>query len=66
MINSEEYLREAFFQEYLTRSKYLAYANQAENEGYPEIAKLYRAAAQGDQVHLLSILSQDWDLQFQR
>lgn len=41
MINSEEYLREAFFQEYLTRSKYLAYANQAENEGYPEIAKLY-------------------------
>lgn len=65
MINSEGYLREAFFQEYLTRSKYLTYANQAENEGYPEIAKLFRAAAQGDQAHLLSIFSKDWEQQFQ-
>ena len=65
MINSEGYLREAFFQEYLTRSKYLTYANQAENEGYPEIAKLFRAAAQGEQAHLLSIPSKDWEQQFQ-
>lgn len=55
MINSKGYLRQAFSVEDLLRSRYLVFARQAEKEGYPEIAKLFRASARGEQVNSMTM-----------
>ncbi|MBN2415296.1 rubrerythrin family protein [bacterium] len=44
-------LKEAFAGESQANRKYLAYARKAESEGYPQIAKLFRAAAAAETVH---------------
>ncbi|MCK8602915.1 rubrerythrin family protein [Desulfoferrobacter suflitae] len=44
-------LMEAFAGESQANRKYLAYAKQAEKEGYPQVAKLFRAAAEAETVH---------------
>jgi len=44
-------LREAFAGESQANRKYLAFAKKAEAEGYPQIAKLFRAAAEAETVH---------------
>ena len=54
MINSERYLRQAYSVEDLLKRRYLAFSRQAEKEGYPGIAKLFRATAQGGQVDLMA------------
>ena len=44
-------LKEAFAGESQANRKYLAFARKAEAEGYPQIAKLFRAAAEAETVH---------------
>jgi len=51
MTKSEQYLLEAFAGESQANRKYLAFAKQAEKEGYPQVAKLFRAAAEAETVH---------------
>lgn len=46
-----ENLKEAFAGESQANRKYLAYAKKAEQDGYPEVAKLFRAAAEAETVH---------------
>jgi rubrerythrin len=51
MSKSEEYLKEAFAGESQANRKYLAYAAKADQEGYPQVARLFRAAAEAETVH---------------
>jgi rubrerythrin len=51
MSNTKENLRKAFAGESQANRKYLAFAGQAEKEGYPQAAKLFRAAAQAETIH---------------
>jgi len=44
-------LQEAFAGESQANRKYLAFAKQADSEGFPQIAKLFRAAAEAETVH---------------
>ena len=46
-----ENLAAAFAGESQANRKYLAFAKRAEDEGYPQIAKLFRAAAAAETVH---------------
>jgi len=49
--NTGENLKEAFAGESQANRRYLAFAKKAEEEGYPQIAKLFRAAAEAETVH---------------
>ena len=49
--NSEENLKEAFAGESQANRKYLAFAKKADQEGYPQVAKIFRAAAEAETVH---------------
>lgn len=51
MSKTEQNLKEAFAGESQANRKYLAFAKQAEKEGYPQAAKLFRAAAEAETVH---------------
>jgi rubrerythrin len=51
MSQTEKNLKEAFAGESQANRKYLAFAKQAEQEGYPQAAKLFRAAAEAETVH---------------
>jgi len=51
MSQTEKNLKEAFAGESQANRKYLAFAKQAEKEGYPQAAKLFRAAAEAETVH---------------
>jgi len=51
MSRSEENLMAAFAGESQANRKYLAYAKQAEKEGFNQVAKLFRAAAEAETVH---------------
>lgn len=51
MNKTENNLREAFAGESQANRKYLAFAKQAEKEGYTQAAKLFRAAAAAETVH---------------
>jgi rubrerythrin len=51
MTKSEKFLMEAFAGESQANRKYLAFAKQAEKEGFPQVAKLFRAAAEAETVH---------------
>ncbi|UCF94676.1 MAG: rubrerythrin family protein [Desulfobacterales bacterium] len=51
MSQSEQNLREAFAGESQANRKYLAFAKKAEQDGYPQVAKLFRAAAEAETVH---------------
>ena len=44
-------LQEAFVGESQANRKYLAFAKKAESNGYPQVAKLFRAAAAAETVH---------------
>lgn len=44
-------LKEAFAGESQANQKYLAFAKKADEEGYTQIAKLFRAAAKAETVH---------------
>lgn len=56
MSKTEQNLSEAFAGESQANRKYLAFAKQAEQEGYKQVAKLFRAAAEAETVHAHSHL----------
>jgi rubrerythrin len=51
MSKSEEFLKEAFAGESQANRRYLAFADKADQEGYPQVARLFRAAAEAETVH---------------
>ena len=51
MSKTEQHLRDAFAGESQANRKYLAFAAAADKEGYPQVAKLFRAAAEAETVH---------------
>lgn len=56
MPTTTENLKTAFAGESQANRKYLAYALKAEREGYPQIARLFRAAAEAETIHALGHL----------
>jgi len=54
MSKSTENLKEAFAGESQANRKYTAYAKKAEEEGYPQVARLFRAAAAAETVHAMN------------
>jgi len=57
MPTTAENLKTAFAGESQANRKYLAYAMKAEKEGYPQVAKLFRAAADAETIHALGHLN---------
>jgi len=51
MAKTEQNLLDAFAGESQANRKYLAFAKKADSEGYPQAAKLFRAAAAAETVH---------------
>ena len=56
MTLSEQLLMQAFAGESQANRRYLAFAQQAEKEGYHQVAKLFRATAEAEAVHALTHL----------
>lgn len=51
MASTKENLKEAFAGESQANQKYRAFAKKAEKEGFPNIAKLFRTAAEAERIH---------------
>jgi len=51
MAKSEKFLLEAFAGESQANRKYLAFAQKADSEGFPQVARLFRAAAEAETIH---------------
>lgn len=62
MSKSLEKLREAFTGESEVNRRYTAFALKAEDEGYTQVAKLFRAAAEAETVHALNHLRMAGDI----
>lgn len=56
MSKTEEALKEAFAGESQANRKYLAFAAKADQEGHPQAARLFRAAAEAETIHAHSHL----------
>jgi rubrerythrin len=56
MARTDENLKAAFAGESQANRMYLAFAKKADEEGLPQIAKLFRAAAEAETVHALNHL----------
>jgi rubrerythrin len=56
MVKTDENLKAAFAGESQANRMYLAFARKAEEEGFPQIAKLFKAAAEAETVHALNHL----------
>jgi len=56
LTTTEDNLKEAFAGESQANRKYLAFAAMAEREGYPNAARLFRAAAEAETIHALAHL----------
>ncbi len=56
MTKTDQNLKDAFAGESQANRKYLAFAQKAEEEGYTQVAKLFRAAAEAETVHALNHL----------
>ncbi|HEC37788.1 MAG TPA: rubrerythrin family protein [bacterium] len=54
MTKSEENLKAAFAGESQANRKYLAFAEKADKEGFSQVAKIFRAAAEAETVHALN------------
>jgi rubrerythrin len=54
---TEDNLKEAFAGESQANRKYLAFGKKADEEGKPQIAKLFRAAAEAETIHALNHLN---------
>jgi rubrerythrin len=50
-MSTKENLADAFAGESQANRKYLAFAKQAEVDGYPQVARLFRAAAHAETIH---------------
>ncbi len=46
-----DYLRSAYGGESMAHMRYIAWGNQAEKEGFPNIGKLFKAVSYAEQVH---------------
>ena len=55
-MSTQDNLKAAFAGESQANRKYLAFAGKAEKDGFPQIAKLFRAAAEAETVHAHSHL----------
>ncbi len=51
MTKTEQNLMDAFAGESQANRKYLAYAKQADKDGFAQVARLFRAAAEAETVH---------------
>ncbi len=51
MSKSEESLKMAFAGESQANRRYLAFSAKADQEGYPQVARMFRAAAEAETVH---------------
>ena len=51
MPTTEQNLQEAFAGESQANRKYLAFAEKADREGHPQVARLFRAAAAAETIH---------------
>ena len=51
MPSTETNLKEAFAGESQANRKYLAFATKAEQEGFPNVARLFRTAAEAETIH---------------
>jgi rubrerythrin len=51
MSKSEEFLKEAFAGESQANRKYLAFSVRADQEGFAQVARLFRAAAEAETIH---------------
>jgi rubrerythrin len=51
MSKTTENLKEAFAGESQANRKYLAFAQKAQQDGYEQVAKLFRAAAEAETIH---------------
>ncbi|MHA1731946.1 MAG: rubrerythrin family protein [Promethearchaeota archaeon] len=56
MTKSEENLQTAFAGESQANRKYTAFAKAAEKDGFPQVARLFRAAAAAEAVHAMKHL----------
>lgn len=56
MKKTDQNLMDAFAGESQANRKYLAFAREADEEGMPQVAKLFRAAAASETVHALTHL----------
>jgi len=56
MTKTEENLKAAFAGESRANRRYLAFARKAEEEGFTQVAKLFKAAAEAETVHALNHL----------
>lgn len=56
MTKSEDDLKTAFAGESQANRKYLGFAQQAEKDKLPQVAKLFRAAAEAETIHALNHL----------
>ncbi len=56
MEKSIQNLKDAFAGESQANRKYLAFAEKAEKDGYPQVARLFRAAAEAETVHAMNHL----------
>ncbi len=48
---TEQFMKDAFAGESQAHVKYLAFADRAERDGFPAVARLFRAASFAEQVH---------------
>jgi len=51
MTNTQDNLKEAFAGESQANQKYRAFAKKAEQEGLPNIARLFRTTAEAERIH---------------
>ena len=51
MVNTEQNLKDAFAGESQANRKYLAFAKKAQEDGFPNIARLFRTAAEAETIH---------------
>jgi rubrerythrin len=56
MSNTESNLKEAFAGESQANRKYLAFARKAEQEGFTNVARLFRTTAEAETIHALAHL----------
>jgi rubrerythrin len=56
MTKTNEHLKSAFAGESQANRRYLAFAQKAEEEGFAQAAKLFRAAAEAETIHALNHL----------
>lgn len=53
MVTTESNLKEAFAGESQANRKYLAFARKAESEGFSNVARLFRTAAEAETIHAM-------------